>query len=177
MASIKEIRYFFDYCRSPDTVTLVCSLSADRLSRISGRPVSKICNLPYNPVCCIRIHYFPNSPNLILNKPPLLVFINQKKCMLTKLKARLNIKSNFQFLLIMVVFSITGSASLLVRKAVFEWIGITADTSLWIRVPLYLLIIFPAYQIIFLLVGSLFGQFRFAWEFEKKIFSRLMFKK
>lgn len=97
--------------------------------------------------------------------------------MLNKLKKRWNIKSNFQLVLILLVFSVSGSATLVVRKAVFQWIGITGDTTLWITIPLYLLIIFPAYQILFLIIGTLFGQFRFAWEFEKKVFSRFIFKK
>ena len=61
--------------------------------------------------------------------------------MLKKIKDRWNVKSNFQLLLILIVFSITGSATLVVRKAAFEWLGITADTSLWIKFPLYILII------------------------------------
>lgn len=97
--------------------------------------------------------------------------------MLKRLKEKWNIKSNVQLVLILVIFSVTGSATLFVRKAVFEWIGINGDTSLWIKVPLYVLIIFPAYQILFLIIGTLLGQFRFAWEFEKKVFSRLKFKK
>lgn len=97
--------------------------------------------------------------------------------MLKKLKTKWNIKSNYQLLLILVIFSITGSASLIVRKAVFDWIGITAETSLWIKFPLYVLIIIPAYQILFLVIGTLFGQFRFAWEFEKRFFKRLKFSK
>lgn len=97
--------------------------------------------------------------------------------MLKRLKRKWNIKSNVQLVLILIVFSVTGSAALIFRRMVFEWIGINGDTSLWIKVPLYVLIIFPAYQILFLLIGTLFGQFRFAWEFEKKVFSRLKFKK
>ncbi len=97
--------------------------------------------------------------------------------MLNKIKNKWNVKNNFQLFLILLIFSITGSASLVVRKFVFDLIGITSDTSLWIKTPLYILIIFPAYQILFLIIGTLFGQFRFAWEFEKKVFSRLRFKK
>ncbi|WP_372948492.1 DUF6787 family protein [Mariniphaga sp.] len=97
--------------------------------------------------------------------------------MLKKLKEKWNIKSNLQLVLILVIFSVTGSASLVVRKFVFEWLGITTDTSLWIKVPLYVLIIVPAYQILFMVIGTLFGQFRFAWEFEKRVFSRFKFKK
>lgn len=97
--------------------------------------------------------------------------------MLKRFKEKWNIKSNVQLFLILIIFSVTGSAALVVRRAVFEWIGINGDTSLWIKVPLYVLIIFPAYQILFLLIGTLFGQFRFAWEFEKRVFSRFKFKK
>jgi hypothetical protein len=97
--------------------------------------------------------------------------------MLKKFKAKWKIKSNFQLFLILVIFSVTGSASLVVRHVVFDWIGITAETSVWIKFPLYLLIIVPAYQVLLLLVGALFGQFRFAWEFEKRVFSRLRIKK
>jgi hypothetical protein len=97
--------------------------------------------------------------------------------MLDKLKQRWNIDSNFQLVLILIVFAVTGSSTLYVRKGVFYLLGITADTTLWLKVPLYIIIIFPAYQIMFLIVGTLFGQFKFAWEFEKKIFSKLKFRK
>ncbi len=97
--------------------------------------------------------------------------------MIRKLKRKWNIKSNFQLIVILLVFSLTGSASLYVRKAVFEFIGISPDTSIWLKIPLYILIIFPSYQLLFLIIGTLFGQFRFAWEFEKKLFLRFKFKK
>lgn len=97
--------------------------------------------------------------------------------MFKRLKEKWNIKSNVQLVLIFVIFSVTGSASLVVRKFIFGWLGITSDTSLWIKIPLYVLIIVPAYQILFLLIGTLFGQFRFAWEFEKKVLSRFKLKK
>lgn len=97
--------------------------------------------------------------------------------MLEKLKRKWNIKNNFQLVLILIIFSITGSASLYVRKFVFSWMEISPDTSLWIKIPLYILIVFPSYQILLLIIGGLLGQFRFAWEFEKKMFSRFKFRK
>lgn len=97
--------------------------------------------------------------------------------MLKKLKKKYDIKSNIQLVIILLVFSLSGSASLLVRKAVFDWFGIHSDTSLWLKIPLYIMVIFPAYQILFLTIGTLFGQFRFTWEFKKKLFTRLSFKK
>jgi ferrochelatase len=56
--------------------------------------------------------------------------------MFKRLKEKWNIKSNVQLVLIFVIFSVTGSASLVVRKFIFGWLGITSDTSLWIKVPL-----------------------------------------
>ena len=38
-------------------------------------------------------------------------------------------------------------------------------------------IIFPIYQILILIVGFLFGQFKFFWDFEKKMLFRLGLKK
>ena len=97
--------------------------------------------------------------------------------MFERLKKKWNLNSNFQVLIVLFVFSITGSAALYVRKGVFDLVGITEATSLWVKVPLYIITVVPAYQLLFLLIASVFGQFRFAWEFEKKTFSRFIPKK
>lgn len=94
-----------------------------------------------------------------------------------KLRKRWKIKTNFQVVIIFIVFAITGSATLVVKKQIFMWLGITSDTDLWLKIPLYILVVFPVYQVMFLIVGTVFGQFRFAWEFEKKIFSRFIRKR
>ncbi|MFA5587985.1 MAG: DUF6787 family protein [Mariniphaga sp.] len=96
--------------------------------------------------------------------------------MIARLKKKWNVKNNFQLVLILIVFSITGSASIIVKKAAFQWIGIDGDTALWLKIPLYVLIVFPAYQVLLLIIGTLFGQFRFVWEMEKKIFSLFDFR-
>lgn len=90
--------------------------------------------------------------------------------MLKKFKAKWNIESDWQLMVIFVVFSITGSAAMVVRKLVFGWMGITPDTSLWIKIPLYIAILLPAYQVLLLIIGGLLGQFRFFYEFQKKNF-------
>jgi ferrochelatase len=90
--------------------------------------------------------------------------------MLKKFKAKWNIESDWQLIVIFVVFSITGSAAMVVRKLVFGWIGIGPDTSLWIKIPLYIAILLPAYQLLLLVIGGLLGQFRFFYEFQKKNF-------
>jgi hypothetical protein len=78
----------------------------------------------------------------------------------------LGIESNLQ-LAIFIVFAITGSTSAWVSKPVCLWLGIVEeDFGNWF-VLIRLLIIFPLYQVLLVLIGTLFGQFNFFWNFEK----------
>lgn len=97
---------------------------------------------------------------------------------MSKLKERWGITSNFQILLIIIIFSITGSASLYVSKPIIKYLGITKENlhivAYWI---LYVLLSFIAYQFLLLLFGWLFGQFAFFWNIEKKMIRRLGLKR
>ena len=85
------------------------------------------------------------------------------------LKRRWGIQSNFQLIIIFIVFAITGSASAWLSKPFCHWLGIkNQDLGLWFT-PVRLLMIFPIYQILLVLIGFLFGQFKFFWAFEKKM--------
>jgi len=96
-----------------------------------------------------------------------------------KLKARWGIDSNFQIIIICIVFAITGSLSVYVAKPFLAWIGLSREAfpdALWggfIYWTLRLLLIFPFYQILLVIFGWLFGQFKFFWNFEKKMLSRM----
>ncbi len=94
--------------------------------------------------------------------------------MFERLKNRWNIESNLQVLIILVVFAITGSATVYLKKLLFGLVGITSETDLLIRIPIYILSVLVIYNILLLIVGFLFGQFNFFWKFEKKFFSRLV---
>lgn len=99
-----------------------------------------------------------------------------------KLKERWGITSNLQLVLILVVFSINGSFAAWVAKPVTEFIGISADETGWaLYIPIRILLIFPIYQFTLPIVGFIFGQFKFFWDFEKKMLSRMglgfLFKK
>lgn len=97
--------------------------------------------------------------------------------MFERFKKKWNITSNFQLVLILIIFAITGTSTLYVKEAIFSVLGITSEMDRWLRTILYILIIFPVYNVMLLVVASLFGQFRFAWEFEKKMFSRFKRKR
>ena len=95
-----------------------------------------------------------------------------------KLKEKWNIQSNFQLVIIFIVFSITGALAVTIAKPILNMIGLDSNnTSLWIYVPLRIIIIFPLYQILIIVVGTIFGQFSFFWNFEKKMLKRFGFKK
>ena len=94
-----------------------------------------------------------------------------------KLKLRWNIQSNFQLFIILLVFAITGSSSLVVAEPILDYFNITEKTlNPWIYKPIRLILIFPVYQILILIFGALFGQFQFFWNFEKKMLVRMGFK-
>jgi len=95
--------------------------------------------------------------------------------MLQRFKEKWNIKTNFQLIIILIVFSITGSAALVVRKYAFNLLGIQPDTSLFIKIPLYIAILFPAYHFLLLIIGALLGQFQFFYAFQKKSLAFLKF--
>ena len=96
-----------------------------------------------------------------------------------KLKERWGINSNFQIIIIFIVFAITGSSSVYVAKPFLNWIGLSRaafSEELWGGIlywTLRLLLIFPFYQVLLILFGWLFGQFRFFWNFEKKMLQRM----
>jgi hypothetical protein len=89
---------------------------------------------------------------------------------MSNFKQRWNITSNWQVFVILVAFAVTGSTSALVSKPILESIGVTKETvSGWLYYPLYIIIIFPVYQILLVSFGFIFGQFKFFWAFEKKM--------
>jgi len=88
---------------------------------------------------------------------------------MSRLKERWGIQSNFQFAIVFIVFAITGSSSAWLSKYACMWLGITKeDLGFWFT-PFRLLMIFPLYQVLLVLIGFLFGQFQFFWAFEKRM--------
>jgi hypothetical protein len=90
-----------------------------------------------------------------------------------RLKKRWGIASNFQLLVILFVFSVAGSSLVWVRRPVFALLGVTPATPVWLKVAAWVGVLFPAYHVMLLVWGTLLGQFRFFWNFEKKMLRRL----
>ncbi len=91
-----------------------------------------------------------------------------------KLKERWGVTSNWQVVVILVVFAVTGYSSLIIAKPFLNLIGLPQETTNpWIYRPLRILLIYPIYQVLIVAYGWLFGQFKFFWNFEKKMLKRI----
>ena len=90
---------------------------------------------------------------------------------------RLNIQSFYQFMVIMLIFAITGSLSLYITVELFQFIGLQAENLnpiiFW---PIRIILLFIIYQVLLLLIALPFGQFQYFWKFEKKFLNRFGFK-
>lgn len=88
-------------------------------------------------------------------------------------KERWNIKSNWQLFVIIIVFALTGSSAAFLSKPILTTFGITKESHvLWKYYSFYFLLIFPIYQVLLVSYGFIFGQFKFFWEFEKRLLVR-----
>lgn len=92
-----------------------------------------------------------------------------------KLKARWKLRTAGQVALILVVFACTGTTVLLIKKPITLLVT-SEDESQTLFTILYWILVFPVYNLLLLVYGLIFGQFKFFWEYEKKFFRRLLGK-
>ena len=97
--------------------------------------------------------------------------------MFKRLKKKWGIESNLQFWLIFGIFAISGSSTLFIKIPLYALLGIDELTETWVKVVVYILAITPAYFMLLLFYGFIFGQFRFFWAFFKKFISRFSISK
>lgn len=94
--------------------------------------------------------------------------------MFQKLKKRWEIESNFQLAIIFIVFAITGSMSVKLGQPLLEFLDVSTERfGSFLYYLLRVLLIFPLYQVLLVFFGTLFFQFKFFWEFEKKMLRKM----
>ncbi|QKX06402.1 prolipoprotein diacylglyceryl transferase [Aquimarina sp. TRL1] len=132
------------------------------------------------------LSFFPSLLHTITYKSilyPLILLITYVLYRVTiylfhKLEKKWKITYKWEMIAIFIVFAITGSVSAKISEPIISFLGIhKGNTNGWIYWPVRLLLIFPAYQILLLITGWLFGQFTFFWDFEKKMLRRMGFAK
>lgn len=77
--------------------------------------------------------------------------------------------SSAQLFLILCTFAVTGTTTAWVSRQITAWVGFD-DATFWLwKLLLRLFVLVFGYQVILMAVAFLFGQFRFFWNYEKKI--------
>jgi len=94
--------------------------------------------------------------------------------MLQKIIDKFHAKSFKHLIIIFLVFALSGSASLLMSSSILTAINLKELINFY---PLYLLVriilLIPIYQLVLIIIATVFGEFRYFWNFEKKFFKRL----
>jgi len=95
-----------------------------------------------------------------------------------KLEKKWILNYKWEMIRVFMVFAITGSSSLFVGRPIIKLIGVTKENLnpvvYWV---LFIIIGLIFYQILLVTFGFLFGQFKFFWEFEKKMLRRFGLKR
>jgi hypothetical protein len=99
--------------------------------------------------------------------------IETKSGFLGKLQDKWELNSAYQVIIVLLVFSLTGSTVVFLRKSLFSLIGFDEATDFWLKTITYIAFVMPAYQVLLLGYGALFGQFAFFWNKEKKMLKKI----
>ena len=133
----------------------------------------------------ISVALFNENTILIVFGVVVLFYILLKICVFTlkKLEKRWIVNERWQIIRIFIIFAITGTSSLYVTNPILNLIGLTKETfsdngfQLTIYYILKFIAILPFYQILLLIFGWIFGEYKFFSSFVKKMFSRFKSKK
>lgn len=94
--------------------------------------------------------------------------------MLRKLVKKFKANSIKHLILIFTIFALSGSGSLLISDPILVALDLKNFVTFY---PLYIfiriLIIIPIYQLMLIIIATIFGEFKYFWQFEKKFLQRL----
>ena len=87
-----------------------------------------------------------------------------------KLKKLFRVSSTYQLIVVFIVFGITGSLSLVISAYISDFFNLD-------NIILSIITVLVIYQVLLIIIGTLFGEFDYFWDMEKKILSRFKFRK
>ncbi len=98
----------------------------------------------------------------------------RKETLIQDLIKKFNAKSKLHLFVIFLVFGLSGSLALWISSPILLALDLENNLN---NYPLYILfrilIIIPIYQLILILIATLFGEFEYFWKFEKKFLKRI----
>ena len=81
-----------------------------------------------------------------------------------KIRNFFKVESNFQLLIVNVVFAVTGTISVVLAGFVLNLIGLDTNAlGSLLYWTLRILILMPIYQILLIMVGAVFGELAYFW--------------
>jgi hypothetical protein len=87
-----------------------------------------------------------------------------------KLKDRWGIVNDFQVVIILAVFSLTGFTTLFVHREIDALLGITPESHFGWKALVFAIIILPVFNVLLFLWGSILGQQKFfRWFIKEKL--------
>ncbi len=91
-----------------------------------------------------------------------------------KLKERWQIKSNFQLVIIFIVFAINGSLSAKIGQLLMSLFGLFKENlNLIVFYLIFIIIVTLIYPFLLIANGFIFGQFEFFFRFSRKMLQHL----
>ncbi len=91
-----------------------------------------------------------------------------------RIKKIFKVQSTYQLTIVFIVFGISGSLSVAISGPILEHLDLKNYIAYdFLYFIIRILIIFPIYQIILIIIGTIFGQFKYFWQFEKKFWKKL----
>ena len=90
-----------------------------------------------------------------------------------KIRKLFRVDTNYQLVIVNIVFAVTGTLALYLAGDVINLLGIKeSEVSSFIFWTLRIIIIIPVYQVLLIVIGTIFGEFKYFWEMEKKMLNR-----
>ena len=94
-----------------------------------------------------------------------------------KLSKYFNAKSTTHLVIIFIIFAISGSLTLILSNPFISFIkSFSMFDNIFLLFFIRILIILPLYQLVLITVSVLFGEFKYLYNFEKKMFKKLLKK-
>ena len=94
--------------------------------------------------------------------------------MIQNLIKKFNAKSKVHLFIIFLVFGLSGSFSLWVSSPIMSVLDLkNILNNDYLYIIIRIMIIIPIYQLILIVIASIFGEFKYFWRFEKNFLKRI----
>ena len=94
--------------------------------------------------------------------------------MIQNLIKKFNAKSKVHLFIIFLVFGLSGSFSLWVSSPIMSVLDLkNILNNDYFYIIIRIMIIIPIYQLILIVIASIFGEFKYFWRFEKNFLKRI----